>query len=103
MSRHLVDIAFGLHLSAGQKLTLIALAHFATDDGRVQVSTDKLQGFTGYGRDQVRRYLVQVMQAGFIYLVAAATGGGKANCYQLTLEAPYAGVVPVGDGKGGGR
>lgn len=76
---HLATV-FALHLPPTQKFLLIALADSALDSGAVAVTHDALAAFTGYSTSQVRRGLVQVIQAGFLVVV---DGGVRPVRYQL--------------------
>lgn len=82
MSQSHLQTVFALHLPPTQKFLLIALADSALDNGAVAITHDALAAFTGYSPSQVRRGLVQIVQAGFLVVMDA---GVRPVRYQLHL------------------
>lgn len=66
MSDVCLRAVFELALPPGQKYMLIALAHHAGDDGRVQMSSMDFAMWTGYSPSQTERILRQLLGEGLV-------------------------------------
>lgn len=70
---------------AGVKLTLLALASFANENGFYQGARGRLAGLTSQGERTVRRHLEALERAGLIQRQrrVALTGRYRPDCYRL--------------------